>query len=184
MTLLGAGAMECMATSRRRLVGQTWLFFIALMNKLVLLCWRQRLSTRMEVTWLNSQRFFCDCLVVLYTWFYIHHCPFTKVNRPISFIYTFPMEPNGTSDPPGRPGCRNVRAGGDNVRPSSMTSENGYFTYVVYKSCKYPPPVPKLDLLTHAGAWKQGYKAFLLEWFSLKDSTWSLALKKEEAYRI
>jgi len=45
----------------------------------------------------------------------------------------------------GKPGCRNVRLGGDTATPPSEASKRWYATYVVYRSFKYPPPVPKLE---------------------------------------
>lgn len=54
------------------------------------------------------------------------------------------------SSSPGRPGCRNVKGGGDNVIPSS---DGWYATYVVYRSFRYPPAIPKMDALGGAGAW-------------------------------
>lgn len=53
---------------------------------------------------------------------------------------------------PGRPGCRNIKLGGDNTEPPSSVSEGWYATYVVYRSFKYPPPVPKVAKYGHAGA--------------------------------
>ena len=42
---------------------------------------------------------------------------------------------------PGRPGCRNVQKGGDTVQ-HGPTSENGFMTYMVYRSFKFPPTGP------------------------------------------
>ena len=43
---------------------------------------------------------------------------------------------------PGKPGCRNIKAGGDTIAtPSDSLDESRYYTYLVYKSFKYPPPV-------------------------------------------
>lgn len=53
---------------------------------------------------------------------------------------------------PGRPGCRNVKRGGGNAIPPSSASESWYSTYVVYRSFKFPPPIPKLDIIARAGA--------------------------------
>ena len=45
---------------------------------------------------------------------------------------------------PGQPGCRNVRLGGDSAVPPSHVSESWYATYIVYRSFRYPPEIPKL----------------------------------------
>lgn len=45
---------------------------------------------------------------------------------------------------PGRPGCRNIKLGGDNAIPPSEASGGWYATYVVYRSFKHPPPIPKI----------------------------------------
>lgn len=54
-----------------------------------------------------------------------------------------------TTTPPfhsGQPGCRNFRAGGDSANPPSMASDEcWYATYVVYRSFKHPPPIPKVS---------------------------------------
>jgi hypothetical protein len=42
----------------------------------------------------------------------------------------------------GRPGCKNIRAGGDSVMvPSQLQSSDQHrcSTYIVYRSFKYPP---------------------------------------------
>lgn len=44
---------------------------------------------------------------------------------------------------PGQPGCRNIRLGGDSAVPPSHISESWYATYVVYRSFRYPPEIPK-----------------------------------------
>ena len=44
---------------------------------------------------------------------------------------------------PGRPGCRNIKAGGDSV--ALEESEGWYATYFVYRSFRYPPPIRKKD---------------------------------------
>lgn len=49
---------------------------------------------------------------------------------------------------PGMPGCKNIKAGGDNVMPPSDSSGEGKCcTYVVYRSFRYPPPVPPIQPL-------------------------------------
>ena len=51
---------------------------------------------------------------------------------------------------PGSPGCKNIRAGGDTATPPTMTSHRWYATYVVYRSFKYPPPIPKLEKFSNS----------------------------------
>ncbi|CAK9055791.1 Uncharacterized protein SCF082_LOCUS30127 [Durusdinium trenchii] len=44
----------------------------------------------------------------------------------------------------GYPGCKNIRNGGDTVKPSLTSGNEAFSTYVVYRSFKYPPPIPPL----------------------------------------
>ena len=60
-----------------------------------------------------------------------------------------PQHPKRTVDIgsmiPGKPGCKNIRAGGDNVMvPSRSSDDNRCSTYIVYRSFKHPPPIPPL----------------------------------------
>ena len=45
----------------------------------------------------------------------------------------------------GRPGCKNIKAGGDTVIPELSASDSRFMTYVVYRSFKVPPPIKPLD---------------------------------------
>ena len=50
-----------------------------------------------------------------------------------------------TALPSGKPGCKNIRLGGDSVLVPSNSLDGGQFsTYVVYRSFKYPPPTKPL----------------------------------------
>lgn len=40
---------------------------------------------------------------------------------------------------PGKPGCRNVRAGGDSVPNDPISDEASYMTYIVWRSFKFKP---------------------------------------------
>ena len=56
---------------------------------------------------------------------------------------------------PGSPGCRNIRSGGDTATPSQDASSSWYATYVVFRSFKHPPPIPKLDVAAQWLLWPQ-----------------------------
>ena len=73
-----------------------------------------------------------------------------KFNKicPSAFWFLFcTFTEHAASLNPGRPGCRNVKRGGDNATPPSLASESWrwYSTYVVYRSFKFPPPIPKIE---------------------------------------
>lgn len=46
--------------------------------------------------------------------------------------------------PSGKPGCKNIKAGGDSVMPSNSLDGGQFSTYVVYRSLKYAPPIKPL----------------------------------------
>ena len=82
--------------------------------------------------------------------FFCPGCLFQHLSK-MKNIFIEKTKPPGPHSP-GRPGCRNVKQGGDNAIPPSTTSEGWYATYVVYRSFKYPPPIPKLEKLARGGA--------------------------------
>ena len=45
---------------------------------------------------------------------------------------------------PGKPGCKNIRKGGDTI-PSQTSEQDRFVTYVVYRSFKVPPPIRKIQ---------------------------------------
>lgn len=52
----------------------------------------------------------------------------------------------------GRPGCKNIRAGGDTVHEELADDNSRYCTYVVYRSFRHPPPVPPMKTTIRSSA--------------------------------
>lgn len=96
------------------------------------------------------------------------HADFSPINvgcNQLSWLDTTSRGYTQTTTAPfnsGEPGCRNIRAGGDTANPPSMTSEEcWYATYVVYRSFKHPPPIPKrgATVVARAGGWSFSHLA-------------------------
>ncbi len=66
----------------------------------------------------------------------------------------------------GRPGCKNIKAGGDTVKPELQTADSSYTTYVVYRSFKCPPPTKKRRVewvdVFHCAQWIQSKRAIYI----------------------
>ena len=77
----------------------------------------------------------------------------------------------------GKKGCYNLRLGGDTVHEDKTTESSRFCTYVVYRSFKYPPPVPPLNV-SRWNSWTPVATKSLSLWschslFAQKSDVWS-----------
>ena len=84
-------------------------------------CLNQRLSTNFGETWFEQN-------ILLDSAFFSFCC------CPCTFSHLAAQ---------GKPGCRNVKLGGDTVVPKLNSAKQHYMVYVVYRSFKFPPDVRK-----------------------------------------
>ena len=147
-----AGITLHMDTERLLIVGVIWLSSTYLMSILVLLLWKHSSLTSTSVT---RQMCFPGMVLCLVMTRSINKNPYMSMFS--SFCSAAAFTEHAASLNPGRPGCRNVKRGGDNATPPSLASESWrwYCTYVVHRSFKCPPAIPRLEnsKLSPGGWW-------------------------------
>lgn len=147
-TLGGVGRIRSMGTSWTKPTnGQSCWYSTNVQKFLARQCWKQCWLNSMAALWLNWRKSFVMYAIYIYV---MHFLSFACV---FSSLLSFPLISPSLSS--GRPGCKNIRAGGDSVMvPSQLQSSDQHrcSTYIVYRSFKYPP-APETTRVRSCAKW-------------------------------
>ena len=137
----GGGQIRFTATSSIAKNGPTWSYCLSRQNHLDLQCWKLAWSIFTKVT--------CSQLQLNLFWFILVLCWVSTSNviRSHVDLSTLSLHLAISPQPSGKPGCKNIRAGGDSVMAPPASSESRCYTYMVYRSFKHAPPIQPSGLL-------------------------------------
>ena len=131
----GDGKMKSMVTLKPGRNGQIWSFYTMGKNPSLRRCLKRPSSKNIKASMLQ---YVYLIFVILYFYFCVYDGAHYHENNHI-------YEKNPSILPSqGRPGCKNIKAGGDTVMPELDTPNSRYTTYVVYRSFRTPPPIKPL----------------------------------------